>query len=478
MTAAARFDDPIQHSNALRGLLTGALIGAGVGLFVVATGGLGAGLVAAAIIGGGAATGAGVLEVLGSTSWAGGSITGGIASGSSNTTVNSLKAARATLDWVHCSGTPPGFLCPSHEGKRIAQGSATVFVNSQPAARVDDKIECGSKIKKGSSNVIIGGPTAQTLDIDSEVPGYIHGIVAVVGIASAVILAGPVVAVCGTLGSMGGGTLAQWGAAQLGLSEDWQKIAGLGGSMIGGWGGGKFGGWANTKAPIANFESGMMRPVLEKFPGYRNDIAAMKGASPTQTEAREQIANGQTPGTQAAQAANWQGNPRYPGKDPMQNTTMQPGERYYAGVGKNGQPSGYFVSEKTYNDFISNGGTREEFWQGVQVEPGGAKYATPGNPYGYRDQLGIFEVQNPIDAAVGPTVANPQYGAGGMEQYFSTNGPGNMTQVGTVMLPASATPTFKPYSGPGGLVGAGQGAANAPLIVNSGSHAKQSQGSP
>lgn len=267
MPAAARLDDPIQHSNALTGLLVGAAIGVGVGLFVVATGGLGAGLLAAAVVGGATAAGAGIGEVLGSLSFAGGTTTGGIATGSPDTQINSLLAARATDDSVRCDGTPPLYLPPSHEGKRIAQGSETVSINSLPAARVGDKIECGAKIEAGSPNVIIGGPTVQTLDIDSEVPGYIHAGLFVVGVASAVVLVGPVMAAVGTVASIGGGTLAQWGAAQLGLNEDWQKIAGLTGSLVGGFVGGR-GGMALNR-----------------------QLARMPGRSRLQIDARQRVAN-------------------------------------------------------------------------------------------------------------------------------------------------------------------------------------------
>src|SRR5262245_50264541 len=113
MPDAARLTDPVQHSHALGGLIAGALVGLAFGAFVVATGG--AGLVGGAAISGGAvATGAGIGEVLGSLSIAGGSVTGGISSGSPDTTTNSLLAARATDDTVNCS---------SHPNKHIAQGS-------------------------------------------------------------------------------------------------------------------------------------------------------------------------------------------------------------------------------------------------------------------------------------------------------------------------------------------------------------------
>ena len=66
--AAARLDDPIEHSRALGGLLAGLAIGAGavlVGSAIVGTGGLGA-VALCAMVGAGAATGAGIGQLLGS----------------------------------------------------------------------------------------------------------------------------------------------------------------------------------------------------------------------------------------------------------------------------------------------------------------------------------------------------------------------------------------------------------------------------
>ncbi|MEZ4296521.1 MAG: PAAR domain-containing protein [Polyangiaceae bacterium] len=240
MPLAARLGDDVQHSSALLGLMAGLAIGIAVGVFVVATGGLG-GIVAAAVIGGAACTGAGIGEAAGSLSVAPGIVTGALVSGSGNVHVNGILVARATLDSTDCKGTPPLFYLPSHAGKRVATGSGTVLINSQPAARVGDKLECGSSIKGSSSNVNIGGGTVQTLDIDSEVPGWIHAGLFVVGLASAVVLAGPVVAVLGTLGSMGGGYLAQSFAARMGWSQDAQILSGLLGSFAGGWAGGRAG---------------------------------------------------------------------------------------------------------------------------------------------------------------------------------------------------------------------------------------------
>ena len=70
--AAARLDDPIEHSSALGGLLAGLAIGAGavlIGIAVIGTGGLGA-VALAAMVGAGAATGAGIGQPIGSLSFA------------------------------------------------------------------------------------------------------------------------------------------------------------------------------------------------------------------------------------------------------------------------------------------------------------------------------------------------------------------------------------------------------------------------
>ncbi|EYF04713.1 PAAR domain-containing protein [Chondromyces apiculatus] len=474
MTAAARIDDPIQHSNALTGLLIGAAAGAAIGLFVVFTGGLGAGVIAAAVVGAGAAGGAGLGELLGSLSGAGGSITGGIASGSPDTTVNSRRSARATDDIVACTGTPPLSL-PAHDGKHIAQGSATVTINGLPASRVDDKIECGSKIQEGSPNVIIGGATVQTLEIDNEVPGYVHGIVFAVGFASAVVLAGPVVAVVGTLGSLGGGMLAQAAAAQLGLSEDGQKIAGFLGSLLGGGLSGRAGGRIGRIPSVARTEAALMRPLMSRSTSYSRYVASVAGERPMQLAAREAHASRLDPNSQAAAAARFQGTPDYPGRDPLRNTTFRRDELYYGGTDRDGNPTGFFISEAEYNRVIvRGGGTREDYFQGVQVQgSSNPKYITPDNPLGYRNQLSVFRVTRDFEGATGPTVANPRYGAGGIQQHFSNAWEGRLVEVGKVDLRPSPNPVLVPSTAAGRgryeLPGVGGiSSAGTPAVTNPG----------
>lgn len=230
MPNAARLADPVGHSPTMSWLLYGLLLGAGVGLAFVAVVGTG-GLAAAAIIGGLAAGGAGIFEVASTMSWAPKDITGVIAPPcSSNVFTNSRPAARAHIDKAFCSPHMP-------PPPPIATGSDSVYINSMPAARVGDKIACSAVIVEGSPNVFIGGGTTQTDVIHPEelVPAWVHTTLLVVGLASAVILAGPVMAIGGMAGGMLGGAGGErLGAAIFGEGSDGQKWMMLGGSFLGG----------------------------------------------------------------------------------------------------------------------------------------------------------------------------------------------------------------------------------------------------
>ncbi|AIY43034.1 Rhs-family protein [Collimonas arenae] len=241
MQAAARITDPIEHTSALSGLLTGLLIGAAIAVAAIAIVGTG-GLAAVAIVGAGAAMGAGVGEMVGSMSFAK-SVSGAILqSGSSNTNINSLKAARAHVDVVECSKHP-------NPPKPIATGSSNVFINSMPAARVGDKTGCDAEISSGSQNVFIGGGTVQTDEISPEVPGWLHVAVFAVGMASAVVLAGPVIAFAGLVGGVLGGAGGNWlGGKLFGEGSDGQKASAFVGAMIGGIVGGKGGALLTAKS--------------------------------------------------------------------------------------------------------------------------------------------------------------------------------------------------------------------------------------
>jgi len=244
---AARFDDPIAHTSALAGLIGGAVVGAIVGAALVATvasGGLAAPLVIGAMLTG-AAVGAWVGEYIGSLSIFS-NITGKIIAGSPNVFVNRKPTARVEMDLGECK--KPRMCVPL-----VATGSGTVFINGLPAARVDDKMTCGAFIKEGSSNVRIGGGQTQYLEVESEVPGWVHGLVLAGGVAGALLLGGwaaiPGIVGAFALGYVGGEALGwvgrqsgDWLSENIGgLPSDWEKTGTLAGQALGGWLGAKGG---------------------------------------------------------------------------------------------------------------------------------------------------------------------------------------------------------------------------------------------
>lgn len=235
---AARLTDPIQHSSALGGLLTGLLVGAALGVAAILIAGTG-GLAAFAIVGGLAAAGAGIGEVIGTMSFAM-VTTGVVGMGSGNVLINMLPAARAHVDFVLCSDHPTVPV--------LAQGSFTVLINGMPAARRGELATCSAKIAAGSPNVLIGGDTVTTDLITPEVPPLLHSAILVVGLGSAVVLFGPVAAIVGLAGGMAGGyaggLIAEWAFDH----PDAQKWGMLGGSLVGAWFGVKGGLWASGKA--------------------------------------------------------------------------------------------------------------------------------------------------------------------------------------------------------------------------------------
>ncbi|PBP37997.1 PAAR domain-containing protein [Pseudomonas syringae] len=239
MSAAARVNDPIEHTGSLTGLLAGLAIGAIGAALVVGTGGL----AAVAIVGASAATGAGVGQLIGSLSCCNHQ-TGQIVSGSSNVYINGEPAARAHADQAKCD---------EHTSRPqvIAQGSSNVYINGHPAARVGDRTACDAKIVVGSSNVFIGGGTETTDPINPEVPELLERSILLVGLASAVVLASPVIVIAGLVGGIAGGTVGSMGGAQLfGEGTDGQKLMAFGGALLGGGLGAKGGKWFDTRYDI------------------------------------------------------------------------------------------------------------------------------------------------------------------------------------------------------------------------------------
>ncbi|NTY35915.1 RHS repeat-associated core domain-containing protein [Burkholderia diffusa] len=191
--AAARFEDPIQHTSfwgelvgTVGSVIGGAVVGAlvaeameglvfvGLAALEIGTAGLATPLVIA--IGVGVAVGSGALmEASGmneaiddgakalADSIAPPEIKGKIASGSGNVYVNNKAAARAARP-----GDLDTVACLDHSSPQmIADGSGSVYINDHPAARVGDKTTCDGTIAEGSDNVFIGGGTQRVRDVKS-----------------------------------------------------------------------------------------------------------------------------------------------------------------------------------------------------------------------------------------------------------------------------------------------------------------------
>ncbi|VDZ61542.1 Uncharacterized conserved protein [Serratia odorifera] len=179
--AAARELDEIAHTASqgwmIAGLVGGAIIGAAI---IAVTGGTAA--VAVAAVAAGASAGGGLGEVLGSMSWAPRHVTGVLVGGSPNVYINGRAAIRAHLSFGECAEDGPA-------KKVVAQGSAKVYINDLPAARINDLLACSAEIHSGSPNVIIGGDTEQTDEIEPEIPAWVNWTLLAVGAGAAAVLA-------------------------------------------------------------------------------------------------------------------------------------------------------------------------------------------------------------------------------------------------------------------------------------------------
>lgn len=73
--------------------------------------------------------------------------------GSPDVVVNGKPAGRVGVDNYATHGC---IIHPGHSAV-VANGSSTVFINRQPAARIGDPVSCGGNVMQGSSDVFVGG---------------------------------------------------------------------------------------------------------------------------------------------------------------------------------------------------------------------------------------------------------------------------------------------------------------------------------
>jgi len=211
---AIRQEDEITHSDALfgavEGILIGLAVGALVGAAIVVTGGLAVVSVGAVLVGGG--IGGMFGKTIGRHST---HPKGHVLTGSANVFIGFDKrpAARAWADVAHCddhSDSEPAHDQPGILGKRIAQGSGTVFINGHPAAREGDKGSCDFTLGEGWPTVFIGGPTVTVEKIDAEVPAFVDDLIAGMAIVGTALIMWPAAVAmfsAGTAAGLGGSAL-------------------------------------------------------------------------------------------------------------------------------------------------------------------------------------------------------------------------------------------------------------------------------
>lgn len=184
--AAARLGDEIAHGFGLAAMVAGAVAGALIGAAVIAATAATGGVALAVMAGSIAAGGLSMFQVVKGLSTIFNlpePTTGVLIRGSPNVFVNTRNAMRAGEDAASsCSGLPCNHPYWPFEVV-IAEGSATVYINGKPAARLTSKMSCGAHIKTGSENTFIGGPTERVAFV-LDIEGWVHSGLEILGLAA------------------------------------------------------------------------------------------------------------------------------------------------------------------------------------------------------------------------------------------------------------------------------------------------------
>lgn len=110
-------------------------------------------------------------------------------------------------------------------------------------------------------------------------------------------------------------------------------------------------------------------------------------------------------------ASSWQGKAPYIGVDKYTDTTIREGTLV---VGAAPGQSPYYT---TMNGFESTGGTAVGYYDGLQIKRNFDNSAYPP----YRNGVTIYKVSSDVLVGAGTTLANPQFGVGGVGQMFIPN---------------------------------------------------------
>ena len=116
----------------------------------------------------------------------------------------------------------------------------------------------------------------------------------------------------------------------------------------------------------------------------------------------------------------WQGSGDYPGVDEWATATIPAGLDLYGGLP--GQ-SEYYTIDQTLIDADT---MQIAYWESLQVK------AHP--TFGYRPDVGVFDLNTTTTVAISRTLANPQYGAGGAWQIYVEDFTTDLTVLDTIPL--------------------------------------------
>ncbi|MGH1338809.1 MAG: hypothetical protein ACRBFS_22025 [Aureispira sp.] len=116
----------------------------------------------------------------------------------------------------------------------------------------------------------------------------------------------------------------------------------------------------------------------------------------------------------------WQGSGDYPGVDEWAIATVPAGLDLYGGLP--GQ-SEYYTIDQTLIDADT---MKVAYWESLQVK------AHP--TFGYRPDVGVFDLNATTTVAIARTLANPQYGTGGAWQIYVENFSTDLTPLDTIPL--------------------------------------------
>lgn len=116
----------------------------------------------------------------------------------------------------------------------------------------------------------------------------------------------------------------------------------------------------------------------------------------------------------------WQGSEEYPGVDDWATATIPEGSELYGGLP--GQ-SEYYSIKQTLIDADT---LKVPYWESLQVR------AHP--TFGYRPDVGVFNLNKTITVAIARTLANTQYGDGGAWQIYVEDYETDLTALDTITL--------------------------------------------